>query len=130
MWSYWLFVCAAALLLIRGWFFAASSFFGLALAARQPALFLIGPLAAYALRAYGIRDAIKCAVIVVAVFLCVVLPFAVWTGPAYVQNAYFKLSDIIALGEQDPFIGAQSLLDLVGLHAPARRVYADRNQRP
>ncbi len=45
-----------------------------------------------------------------------VLPFAVWTWPAYLQNAYFKLSDIITLGDQDPFIGAQSLLDVVGLH--------------
>ena len=115
VWSYWLLICAAALLLIRKWFFAASLFFGLALAARQPALFLVGPLAAYAFRAIGVKDAIKCATIVAAVFLCVVLPFAVWTGPTYWQNAFLKLSDIITLGNQDPFIGAQSLLDVVGL---------------
>ena len=42
------------------------------------------------------------------------LPFAVWTGVAFWEYHYFGLAKYIAMGDQDPMLGAVSILGMFG----------------
>jgi hypothetical protein len=115
VWTYWLYIGACGMLLLRKRYTAASIFFGLALAARQPALFLVAPLAVFLYCNCGLLKTVQYAAIALGVYALLIAPALLWAGPAFIENAYLKLADIIKLGDQDPFLGAQAWLDFAGM---------------
>jgi hypothetical protein len=114
VWPYWLFLLATALFLIRGRLLPAAIFFGLCLASRQPALFLAGPLAVYAYRQLGLKATLTCVAVAVLVYLCLVLPFAIWTGKLFWIYSYLSLSGSGG-GSTQPHVSARNFLELLGL---------------
>jgi hypothetical protein len=112
VWPYWLFLLATMLFLIKARLFPAAIFFGLSLASRQPALFLVGPLAAYAYREIRLAAMLKYAAIAAIVDLCLVLPFAMWTGKNFWIYSYLSLS--AGGGPDQPHVSAITILDLWG----------------
>jgi hypothetical protein len=112
VWPYWICVCALAFLLIKERFLLAAAVFGLALAARQPALFLVGPLAAFLYRSVGAKATLKYAAVSIVVFLGLVLPFAAWSGRQFWSFTYFGLA---SFGTSQPHLSAENFLNLAGL---------------
>jgi hypothetical protein len=110
VWPYWLFLLATVLFLMKARLLPAAIFFGLSLASRQPALFLVGPLAAYAYRELGLKATLMYMAVAVIVYLCLVLPFAVWTGKLFWIYSYLSLSG--GGGPDQPHVSAITFLQL------------------
>jgi len=79
-WSYWLFVAFLAVAIVRRHYLWAAIVFGLVLATRQSALFLVFPLAAILFNLVGFVALLRYAAISLAIFLILTLPFAIWWG--------------------------------------------------
>lgn len=118
LWPFWIVLCAAMLLLIKGRLALAALLFGFSLAARQPALVFVAPLAAYLWSQVGMRKTLIYSSIALGTYLAIVLPFALSTGAVFWEDQYFNLAKYIAMGDQDPQIGAAALLNLIGWVVP------------
>lgn len=116
LWPYWLFACGTMFLLIKKRFLLAAVCFGLSLASRQTALFLVGPLIAYMYREVGLKATLKYTGIGIVVFLCVVLPIAVWTGNQFWTFTYLGLAGIS--DTLQPHLSARSVMGLAGWVVP------------
>jgi hypothetical protein len=112
VWPYWLCVCAMAFLLVKERFLLAAAVFGLALAARQPAVFLVGPIAAFLYRRVGAKATLKYGAISIVVFLGLILPFAAWTGRQFWSFTYLGLANF---DTSQPHLSAENFLKLVDL---------------
>lgn len=94
VWPYWIFMLLTMYLGFQRRYLAASVFLGLALGARQSALFVCAPLAVYLYRTVGLRRTTQYALIAIGTYLAVVLPFALWTGLQFWLMEYAHLSSL------------------------------------
>lgn len=118
VWPFWIYLCACVLLMLHKRYYMASVLFGLAVAARQPALFLLGPVIVFVFRVTGVQRTLQYAFVAIGAYSLFVLPFVVWTGPTYLETAYLKLADTIKGTNQDPMLGAQAAFDWLGASPP------------
>ncbi|MEW5943863.1 MAG: hypothetical protein AB1710_08430 [Pseudomonadota bacterium] len=112
VWPYWIVLLLAMLMLLRQRYWVAAVFLGLALASRPPALFVVGPLAAWLYWQVGWRRTLRYAAISLLAYGAVVMPFALWTGKNFWVYSY------LALGKLEvvlPQISVASWLEMVGL---------------
>lgn len=117
IWPYWIYVMATLVLLARERYGAAAFFLGLALAARQPALWLLPPLTGWLVARLGWLNTTKYAALTLAVYLVVVLPFAIPSGIEFWQVVYLNLSGFKTM---QPHINAAVWLELGSLNALLR----------
>ncbi|MFO1430415.1 MAG: hypothetical protein U1F76_09790 [Candidatus Competibacteraceae bacterium] len=82
IWPYWVLLLLTALFLYQKNFFVASIFFGLTLATRQPALFLVGPFLIYIYKRLGRTALIKYGILAIIVYAAMLLPFS-FTAQSY-----------------------------------------------
>jgi hypothetical protein len=118
VWPYWVYVTGMGIAILKRRYLVAALLLGLCLAARQPALFLVPPLAAFIYREVGFPRTIAYSLVTLAMYAALVMPFALWTGTAFWEYHYFGLARYIAMGDQGPMIGAASVAGMLGASLP------------
>lgn len=117
VWPYWIFTLTALVLLARERYWPAALLLGLALATRQPALWLVPPVAGWVVARLGMVNAVKYGALTLAVYLVVVLPFAIPSGIEFWQVVYLNLS---GFETAQPHINAAVWLELWSLNTLLR----------
>ena len=114
---YWLLLLLTMLCIQKQRYWPACVFFGLALATRQPALFLVGPLFAWLSLQLGWKELLRYALATLGVYLIVTLPFAIWWGDVgmFWKHHYFDLAMLPDTDDLRRDIGVANLLGRAGL---------------
>lgn len=110
VWPYWAGLMVMVVMLWKERYLAAAIVFGLLLATRQPAIWLAFPLAGFLASKLGVKDAIRHALISLAVFLTVLTPFALTSEESLVRIMYFGISDFHTI---QPHLSAEGWLKLI-----------------
>jgi hypothetical protein len=117
LWPYYALIVLLCWLLWQRRYRWAAITLGLALATRQSALFLVGPIAAFMYVQVGVPRLLRYAGITVAVYLSLVLPFAFWWGNdvfwRHLYLGFSSLADDIYLVQRQ--IGLASAMQALGL---------------
>lgn len=92
---YWLYLFVTAVALHKGRLLLASVMFGLALAARQPSVFLVPLLAIYVYNMTSMAGFIKYALASLLTYAAVVMPFAIWTGTEFWFQTYLNVAGVL-----------------------------------
>ena len=92
VWPFWALLLGAMLMLFKKNYLAAAILLGLAVAARQTSLLLLGPLAVYLFLQLGLARFAKYTAIAIAAYLVVILPFSLWTGKEFWALTYLTMS--------------------------------------
>jgi hypothetical protein len=124
VWPYWAYVTGMGIAILKRRYLLAALVLGLCLAARQPALFLVPPLAAFIYRQSGLPRVIGYASLALVVYAVLVMPLAYWTGAAFWEYHYFGLAKYIAMGDQGPMIGAATIAGMFGASLPTTSAQA------
>ena len=114
VWSYWLLLLIMATLLVQERYFVAAIVFGLVLASRQPALWIVLPLCGYLASRLGWMATLRLALIAVATYATLVMPFAFSKGAEFWRVMYLGIADISTI---QPHISASVWLSPAGLDA-------------
>jgi hypothetical protein len=114
---YWLFLLLTMLFIQEKRYWFACLSFGLALATRQPALFLVVPLFAWLSLQLRWKELLRYGLATFGVYLTVMLPFAIWYGDVgmFWKHHYFDVASLQDTGDFRRDIGLANLLDLAGL---------------
>jgi hypothetical protein len=112
VWPYWLLLSIMAVLLVKERYLVAAIMFGLALASRQPALWIVPPLFGYLASRLGWMATLRLALIALATYAALVLPFALSKGAEFWRVTYLGVADF---GTLQPHISAVVWLSSIGL---------------
>jgi hypothetical protein len=114
---YWLLLLLTMLCIQEKRYWLASLFFGLALATRQPALFLVAPLFAWLSLQLRWNELLRYGLATFGVYLTVMLPFAIWWGDVemFWKHFYYDVASLPGTNDLRKDIGVANLLDLAGL---------------
>ncbi|MGO8754177.1 MAG: hypothetical protein ACLQHK_02975 [Gallionellaceae bacterium] len=95
VWPYWLLLSIMVVLLVKERYLVAAIVFGLALATRQPALWIAPPLFGYLASRLGWLPTLRLSLIALATYAALVLPFAFSKGVEFWWITYLGTVDII-----------------------------------
>jgi len=114
---YWLLLLMTMLFIKEKRYWPASVLFGLALATRQPALFLTAPLVAWLSRQLHWSELMRYGLATLGIYLAVMLPFAIWSGDIgmFWKHLYLDVASLPGTGDLRQDIGLADLLDVAGL---------------
>ncbi len=112
VWPYWLLLSIMVVLLVKERYVAAGIVFGLALATRQPALWIVPPLCGYLAAHLGWMATLRLALIALAAYAALVLPFAFGKGAEFWKVMYLGIADMNTI---QPHISASIWLSSAGL---------------
>jgi hypothetical protein len=112
VWPYWLLLSIMAVLLVKERYLVAAIMFGLALASRQPALWIVPPLFGYLASRLGWGGTLRLALIALATYATLVLPFAFSKGAEFWRIMYLGVADFIP---NQPHISAAVWLSSIGM---------------
>jgi len=114
---YWLLLLLAMLCIQEKRYWPASLFFGLALATRQPALFLAVPLLAWLSLELRWTELVRYGLATLGVYLTMMLPFAAWWGNigTFWKHHYFDVASLPGTNDLRRDIGLANVLDRAGL---------------
>lgn len=93
VWPYWLLLSIMAVMLVKERYLVAAIVFGLALATRQPALWIAPPLFGYLAARLGWLTTLRLSLIALATFAALVLPFALGKGAEFWRVVYLGIAD-------------------------------------
>jgi len=110
VWPYWALLMIMVIMLLKERYLAAAIIFGLMLATRQPALWLVFPLAGYLASKLGLVKTIQHALISLAVFSAMLAPFALTAEKSLIQIMYFGISDYVTI---QPHLSSEGWLKLL-----------------
>lgn len=111
LWMYWLLAATTLLLIVRGRYTLAAIVFGLCLASRPTALFLVGPIVAYVWTRASARTAITGGVLALGVFFLLNAPFYFIYKESLVRASFGVLAGI---GHVLTHFSLEGLLQAVG----------------
>lgn len=114
VWPYWLLLSIMAVLLVKERYLVAAIVFGLALASRQPALWIVPPLFGYLASRLGWMVTLRLALIALAAYATLVLPFAFSKGAEFWRIVYLGVADATTM---QPHISASVWLSSIGMGA-------------
>lgn len=92
VWPYWLLLSIMAALLVKERYLAAAIVFGLALASRQPALWIVPPLFGYLASRLGWPATLRLVLIAIATYAALVLPFSYSQGAEFFRVVYLGVA--------------------------------------
>lgn len=121
VWPYWLLLSIMVVLLVKERYVAAGIVFGLALATRQPALWIVPPLFGYLASRLGWGRTLHLSLIALAAYAMLVLPFALGKGIEFWRIMYLGAADLRTI---QPHISASVWLSPIGLGSLLKPIQA------
>jgi hypothetical protein len=112
VWPYWLLLSIMAVLLVKERYLVAAIVFGLALASRQPALWIVPPLFGYLASRLGWMATLRLALIALATYATLILPFAFSKGAEFWRITYLGVANFSTI---QPHISASVWLSSIGM---------------
>lgn len=112
VWPYWLLLSIMAVLLVKERYIVAAIVFGLALASRQPALWIVPPLCGYLASRLGWVATLRLALIALGAYAALVLPFAFSKGAEFWRVVYLAAGGLNTI---QAHISALAWLSSIGL---------------
>lgn len=94
VWPYWLLLSIMVVLLVKERYLLGAVVFGLALASRQPALWIALPLFGYLASRLGWLATLRLSLIALAAYAALVLPFALSKGVEFWRVMYLGVADL------------------------------------